>query len=52
MSQQEFADRIGVLKQVMSKIVKGEKATNIQEIEKIANVMNISVDELIQRERL
>lgn len=49
MSQQEFADRIGVSKQVMSKIVKGQKATNIQEIKKIADVMNVSVDELIRR---
>ncbi|KEF37797.1 putative transcriptional regulator [Schinkia azotoformans MEV2011] len=47
MTQQDFADRIGVSKQVMSKIVKGQKATNIQEIQKIAEVMNISVDELI-----
>lgn len=49
MSQQDFADRIGVSKQVMSKIVKGQKATNIQEIEKIADVMNVSIDELIRR---
>lgn len=49
MNQQEFADRIGVSKQVMSKIVKGQKATNIHEIGKIADVMNISVDELIRR---
>ncbi|EKN67978.1 helix-turn-helix transcriptional regulator [Schinkia azotoformans] len=49
-TQQEFADRIGVSKQVMSKIVKGQKATNIQEIQKIADVMNISVDELINHE--
>lgn len=49
MSQQDFADRLGVSKQVMSKIVKGQKATNIQEIEKIADIMNITVDELIRR---
>lgn len=49
LSQQDFADRIGVSKQVMSKIVKGKKATNIEEIEKIADVMSMSVDELIRR---
>ncbi|AWI13270.1 MULTISPECIES: helix-turn-helix domain-containing protein [Bacillaceae] len=49
-SQTEFAERIGVSKQVMSKIVKGQKATNIEEIKKIADVMNISVDELVHHE--
>lgn len=34
----------------MSKIVKGQKATNIEEIKKIADVMNISVDELVHHE--
>ncbi|GFZ92252.1 hypothetical protein GCM10010978_33110 [Compostibacillus humi] len=50
MTQQEFANLIGVSKQVMSKIINGQKATNIEEIQKIADVMNITVDELIKRE--
>ncbi|MFB9762493.1 helix-turn-helix domain-containing protein [Ectobacillus funiculus] len=49
MSQVEFAERLGVSKQVMSKIVNGKKATNIQEIQKIAEIMNIKVDDLIKR---
>lgn len=50
MSQQDFANRIHVSKQVMSKIINGQKATNIEELQKIADVMNTTVDELIKRE--
>ncbi|MFX3623492.1 MAG: helix-turn-helix domain-containing protein [Ectobacillus sp.] len=49
MSQVEFAERLGVSKQVMSKIVNGKKATNIGEIQRIAEIMNTKVDDLIQR---
>ncbi|MDR7000092.1 helix-turn-helix transcriptional regulator [Neobacillus niacini] len=49
MSQQDFANRINVSKQVMSKITNGQKATNIEELQKIADVMNTTVDELIKR---
>jgi len=47
MTQTHIANELGVSKQVMSKIVNGKKATNIEEIQKIAEIMNISVDELV-----
>lgn len=48
MSQQGLADKLGVSKQVMSKIISGSKAINVAEISRIANALAISVDELLQ----
>jgi transcriptional regulator with XRE-family HTH domain len=47
-SQQFLADKLKISKQVMSKIVSGNKATNVVEISKIANVLRVSVDTLVQ----
>jgi transcriptional regulator with XRE-family HTH domain len=46
-TQSFFADRMGISKQVMSKIVNGKKAVNVEEVRKIAAIMGISVDELL-----
>lgn len=46
MSQSELADKIGVSKQVMSKIVKGQKSINVFEIKKISKILNVSMDRL------
>ena len=46
-TQSFFAERMGISKQVMSKIIKGKKATNIEEIKKISDIMGISIDELL-----
>jgi transcriptional regulator with XRE-family HTH domain len=43
-----FAERMGVSKQVMNKIVNGKKAINIEEIGKIADIMGLKVDELLK----
>lgn len=51
MSQVEMADRIGVSKQVMGKIIHGKKAVNLVEIGKIAELMNVSIDSLICQEK-
>lgn len=46
-TQQSLADALGISKQVMNKIIKGNKAININELAKIASVMAITADELL-----
>lgn len=46
-TQQSLADALGISKQVMNKIIKGNKAININELAKIASVMDITADELL-----
>ncbi|MCT4620491.1 MAG: helix-turn-helix domain-containing protein [Marinisporobacter sp.] len=46
MSQKELADIIGVSKQVMNKIIKGQKAINALEITKIAEGLHVSIEKL------
>lgn len=47
MSQQELADKLNISKQVMNKIVKGNKAINVNELSSIADILDISADELL-----
>jgi transcriptional regulator with XRE-family HTH domain len=47
-TQTDMAERIGVSKQVVFKIIHGKKAINLIEIKKIADVMGVSVDSLMQ----
>ena len=47
LTQQNLADALGISKQVMNKIIKGNKAINVNELAKIASVMGISADELL-----
>lgn len=49
MTQTDFADKIGVSKQVMGKIIHGNKAISLIEIGKIATVMGTSVDDLMRK---
>jgi transcriptional regulator with XRE-family HTH domain len=46
-TQQNLADRLNISKQVMSKILKGEKKTTILEIKNIAENLVLSVDKLL-----
>jgi transcriptional regulator with XRE-family HTH domain len=46
-TQNDLAERLGVSKQVMSKILLGKKSINIKEIQQIAEVMNMPIDQLI-----
>lgn len=46
-TQQYLAESIGVSKQVMNKIVLGLKAINVVEIDKIANALNVPVEQLL-----
>ncbi len=48
MSQQDLAGKLGVSKQVMSKIISGAKAINVAEISRIATTLAISVDDLLE----
>lgn len=47
MNQQELADALGISKQVMSKIIKGAKAINVQEIAKIAQSLDTTVEAIL-----
>ncbi|MEA5027390.1 MAG: helix-turn-helix domain-containing protein [Sphaerochaeta associata] len=47
MTQQSLADAIGVSKQVMHKIINGNKAINVTEISAIATALGTTVDELL-----
>ena len=47
-SQTELADEMGVSKQVMSKIIKGQKAINALEIKKIADILNTDLNSLME----
>lgn len=47
MTQQGLADALQISKQVMNKIIKGNKAINVNELAKIAEVLNTSADALL-----
>ncbi|HEX3046958.1 MAG TPA: helix-turn-helix transcriptional regulator [Bacillota bacterium] len=47
MSQTDLAEEMGVSKQVMSKIINGQKAINVLEVKSIAKILNIDVNLLI-----
>ncbi len=49
MTQTELAEKIGVSKQVMGKIIHGKKAISLIEISKIAAAMGTTVDSLLQK---
>lgn len=46
-TQQRLADALGISKQVMNKIIKGNKAINVNELAKIASVIGTTTDELL-----
>ena len=47
MTQQCLADKLGISKQVMNKIIKGSKAINVNELVRIAEILEISADRLL-----
>ncbi len=47
MTQQNLADRLGISKQVMSKIIKGNKAINVTELSQIASILASTTDLLL-----
>ena len=46
-TQQRLADVLGISKQVMNKIIKGNKAINVNELAQIASVLGTTTDELL-----
>ena len=48
MSQTELAEKIGVSKQVMGKIVKGQKSINALEIKKISEALKVTIERLLE----
>lgn len=47
MTQQNLADKLGISKQVMSKIIKGNKAINVAELSQIASILGSTTDSLL-----
>ena len=47
MTQQSLADALQISKQVMNKIIKGSKAINVNELAKIAELLNTTTDALL-----
>ena len=47
MTQQSLADALQISKQVMNKIIKGNKAINVNELSRIAEILNTSVETLL-----
>ena len=47
--QTDLADKIGVSKQVMSKIINGQKAINALETKKIADALNVDINKLMEQ---
>lgn len=47
MTQQSLANSLNISKQVLNKIIQGQKAINVFEISKIASVLNVTVDSLL-----
>lgn len=46
MTQQNLADKLGISKQVMNKIIKGNKAINVMELSQIAAILGSTADSL------
>ena len=47
MTQQSLADALQISKQVMNKIIKGNKAINVNELSRIAEILNTSAEALL-----
>jgi len=47
MTQQNLADKLGISKQVMSKIIKGNKSINVTELSQIASILDSTTDLLL-----
>ncbi len=47
LTQQSLADALGISKQVMNKIIRGNKAINVNELARIASVVGITADDLL-----
>ena len=47
MTQQSLADILGVSRQVMGKIIKGQKAINVSEIDMISKALGVSIESLL-----
>lgn len=46
MSQTSLAEKVGVSKQVMQKIIKGKKAINVLELKQIAEALKVNMEDL------
>lgn len=47
MTQQALADKLNISRQMVNKIIQGQKAINVSEITKIASILNVSIDTLL-----
>jgi transcriptional regulator with XRE-family HTH domain len=46
-TQQDIANALGISKQVMNKIIKGNKAINVTELSQIASVLGCTTESLL-----
>ena len=51
MTQQSLAEVLGVSEQAVNKMIKGNKTISVKEIAEIAQVMRVSVDDLLEVRR-
>ncbi len=51
MERKELADKLGVSRQMLQKILKGQKAINVMEISRIASVLGVPVDVLLRNQQ-
>ncbi len=47
LTQVSLAEKLGVSKQVMNKIIQGNKAINVAEISRISHILGIPIEDLI-----
>lgn len=52
LNQTELADRLNISKQVMSKIINGQKAINALEIRTISEILGVAIERLIQEKEV
>lgn len=48
MLEQDLAEGLGISEQTIDKIIKGHKAVNVKELTKIADILGIAADELLE----
>lgn len=51
MSQTELAERLGVSRQIINKIIHGRKNITLAEIKEIGEILNIDIDDLMREDK-
>ncbi len=51
LSQEELAEKVGISRQTLSKYETGEAVPDIQKCKKLANIFQVSLDDLVNYEK-